>query len=152
MKLNKINYRNDLQGLRAFAIILIMLAHSSLGIFGGGFIGVDVFFVLSGFLITGVLYNEFEKNGNISLLNFYSRRLKRLLPALLTMIIVVLIVAFFLLSFIEFKAQTSSATFSATWVSNLYFSFRSINYFNELETQDLFLHTWSFGVEEQFYL
>ncbi len=152
MSNNVMNYRKDLQGLRGIAILLIIFAHSSLGIFDGGYIGVDVFFVLSGFLITGVLYKEYERNKSIDYINFYSRRLKRLLPALLTMIIIVFIVAFFLLSYKEFKTQTGSAIFSATWLSNIYFSFRSINYFNELETQDLFLHTWSLGVEEQFYL
>ncbi len=146
------SYRTDLQGLRAIAILLIVLAHSSLGIFHGGFIGVDVFFVLSGFLITGLLYKELELTEKISLINFYARRLKRLLPALLFMVLVVFFLAYFLLSNLEFTKQLSSFNYVLGWMSNIYFAFREIDYFDDLSKQDLFLHTWSLGVEEQFYI
>ena len=145
-------YRKDLQGLRAVSILLIVLAHSSLGIFEGGFVGVDVFFVLSGFLITGILQKELYQTNGISFINFYGRRLKRLLPALLFMILIVFLSSLFLLSDIELNAQLESTNFALTWISNIYFSYRDIDYFNELLTQDMFLHTWSLGVEEQFYI
>jgi peptidoglycan/LPS O-acetylase OafA/YrhL len=145
-------YLRDVQGLRAIAILLVVLAHAGVPGISGGFIGVDVFFVLSGFLITGLLLAELEKTDSINFLNFYSRRLKRLLPALLAMIVLVTLVTGQLLPGNHAFSLTRSAIYAATWTSNLYFSFRDIDYFNELETSDLFLHTWSLGVEEQFYL
>lgn len=152
MENRKKKFRTDLQGLRAVAILLIIFSHSSLNVFNGGFIGVDVFFVLSGFLITSLLQKELIKSKKLNLADFYARRLKRLLPALLFMIISIFVSAFFLLSITEFKSQVGSANFATTWTSNFYFAFRSIGYFNELASQDLFLHTWSLGVEEQFYV
>jgi peptidoglycan/LPS O-acetylase OafA/YrhL len=145
-------FRPDLQGLRAVAVMLVILAHADLGIITGGFIGVDVFFVISGYLITGILLRELEDNGRIAFMRFYARRLKRLLPALICMLCVTSIVAMWLLSATEARAQLASAPFAAAWLSNLYFAFRKLDYFDELAGKDLFLHTWSLGVEEQFYL
>ena len=145
-------FRLDLQGLRAIAVLLVVLSHAGVSTFAGGFIGVDVFFVLSGFLITGLLLHEYEETKRIALATFYARRLKRLLPALALMISVVFVLALFLLSHAEARAQLASAPFAATWTSNLFFSFRSVDYFDEIATHDLYTHTWSLGVEEQFYL
>lgn len=145
-------FRPDLQGLRAIAIVLVVLAHAKVSWFSGGFIGVDVFFVLSGYLITGLLIQEWRTSGRIRMLRFYGRRLKRLLPALVFMLFMTLSLAAWLLSDSEARAQIASAPFAATWTSNFYFALRSVEYFNELEARDLFLHTWSLGVEEQFYL
>jgi peptidoglycan/LPS O-acetylase OafA/YrhL len=145
-------HRRDIQGLRAVAILLVVLAHAGVPGFAGGFIGVDVFFVLSGYLITGLLLRERESTGDIRLAAFYARRLKRLLPALAVMLAGTLLVAPLLLTPAELDAQTGSARFAATWTSNVYFAFANIDYFAELETRDLFLHTWSLAVEEQFYL
>lgn len=145
-------FRPDLQGLRAIAVLLVMLAHADLGIFTGGFIGVDVFFVISGYLITAILLRELEQNGHIVFMRFYARRLKRLLPALIFMLCATSIAAIWLLSAVEARTQLASAPYAAAWVSNLYFAFRKIDYFDELADKDLFLHTWSLGVEEQFYL
>jgi len=145
-------FREDLQGLRAVAILLVVVGHTDLGIFTGGFIGVDVFFVLSGYLISGLLIRELEQSSHISFISFYARRLKRLLPALIIMLLVSYIAAIFLLSGVESRAQLASSPFATTWTSNLYFTFITIDYFDELSTKDLFLHTWSLGVEEQFYL
>lgn len=144
--------RLDLQGLRAIAVAVVFLAHAGVAGFSGGFIGVDLFFVLSGFLITGVLYKEYEANGRLDVLAFYSRRLKRLLPAMVLMIGVTLFASFILLPSFQAKAQIGSAPFASLWFSNFYFSFNELDYFNELGQNDLFLHTWSLGVEEQFYL
>lgn len=150
--MTNITYREDLQGLRAFAIILVVLAHLGLPLFEGGFIGVDVFFVLSGYLITGLLLKEFYTTHSINFMQFYARRLRRLLPSLLLMLVVTIIVATLLVSPYELISKTKSAIYASTWTSNLYFAFSKIGYFSEMELQDLFLHTWSLSVEEQFYL
>lgn len=147
-----IRYRPDIQGLRAIAVTLVVLGHAGIDAFAGGFVGVDVFFVLSGFLITGLLIRERESSGRIRYIDFLSRRLKRLLPALLAMLIVVFAASSVLLSPYEVRMQTGSLPFAASWTSNLFFAFSKFDYFSELSANDLFLHTWSLGVEEQFYL
>lgn len=145
-------HRPDLQGLRAVAILLVVLAHAGLPFVPGGFIGVDVFFVLSGYLITGLLVRELAQNGSVALARFYARRLKRLLPALAVMLCATYGAASWLLSGVEARTQLASAPVAATWTSNLYFAFASVGYFDELASRDLYLHTWSLGLEEQFYL
>lgn len=147
-----IGYRPDLQGVRALAVSLVLVAHSGLGLLPGGFVGVDVFFVLSGYLITGQLLTEYSRHGHIRVAAFYARRLKRLLPALLLVILVTFALSFWWLSSTEIRAQLGAAPYAAAWASNLYFAFHRIDYFDELSGKDLFLHTWSLGVEEQFYL
>ena len=145
-------HRADLQGLRAIAILLVVLAHAGVPQLAGGFIGVDVFFVLSGYLITGLLLREIEQSGHIDFVRFYGRRMQRLLPAMVVMLGVVFSMTFWLLSEEEAHAQLASAPFATTWTSNLYYAFTRFDYFDELATRDLFIHTWSLGVEEQFYL
>lgn len=145
-------FRSDLQGLRAIAILLVVLAHAHLPLLSGGFIGVDVFFVLSGYLISGLLIREQRLTGRIIFSRFYARRLKRLLPALIVMLLISTGAALWLLSAPEAYVQLASAPFAASWTSNLYFAFGALDYFNELAARDLFLHTWSLGLEEQFYL
>lgn len=145
-------YRPEIQGLRAIAILLVVLAHANISVFSGGFVGVDVFFVLSGYLITGLLIHEYASCGIIRLAEFFARRLKRLLPALLVMLILVVIISSRLLSNHEAMEQNASAIYAATWTSNLFFAFSTLDYFAELKTRDFFLHTWSLGVEEQFYM
>ncbi len=152
MNNHKIVFRNDLQGLRAIAVLLVVLAHSGFEYTQGGFIGVDVFFVLSGYLITNLLYSELKKSGKINLFRFYARRLKRLLPALVLMLVISSVLAIWLLSPVEAREKLTSAPFAVTWISNLYFAFVNLGYFDELASHDLYLHTWSLGVEEQFYL
>lgn len=145
-------YRPDIQGLRAIAIMLVVFAHAEISAVSGGFIGVDLFFVLSGYLITGLLVREYEGDGTVHLARFLARRLKRLLPALLAMLALVLLIAPLLLSSHEAVEQSASVAYAATWTSNLFFAFSHFDYFSELRTRDLFLHTWSLGVEEQFYV
>ncbi|MCQ8105489.1 acyltransferase [Methylomonas sp. SURF-2] len=153
MTLDKtITYRPDLQGLRAISIILVVLNHAGVSLVSGGFVGVDVFFVLSGYLISGLLIKEYMNVGSIDLLQFIARRLRRLLPALFVMLSVVVLISSLLLSNYEAWQQTASVVYATTWTSNLFFSFSTINYFEEIKTKDLFLHTWSLGVEEQFYI
>ena len=147
-----LSYRPDIQGLRAIAIGLVVLAHFDVPQFQGGFVGVDVFFVLSGFLITGLLLKEYETTGSIHLVNFIGRRLRRLLPALLAMMVVVIAAADALLTNYEVEQQVTSATYAATWTSNLFFAFTTFDYFAASRAEDLFLHTWSLSLDEQFYV
>ncbi|MGR9000290.1 MAG: acyltransferase family protein, partial [Gammaproteobacteria bacterium] len=145
-------YRPDLQGLRAISIILVVLTHAGVSFVPGGFVGVDVFFVLSGYLISGLLIQEYMNRGSIDLMQFIARRMRRLLPALFLMLSVVVLISSVLLSSYETWQQTASVAYASTWTSNLFFSLSTINYFEEIKAKDLFLHTWSLGVEEQFYL
>jgi peptidoglycan/LPS O-acetylase OafA/YrhL len=147
-----ISFRRDIQGLRAIAVAFVVLAHAGAPGFAGGFVGVDVFFVLSGYLITGLLVDERLATGRIRYLDFITRRLRRLLPAMLSMLLVVLLVASVILTSFEMRMQARSFPFAAAWVSNLFFAFAERDYFKALQDDDLFLHTWSLGVEEQFYL
>ena len=131
---------------------LVVLAHADVGYFAGGFIGVDVFFVLSGFLITGLLLREQEISGRIGYFRFLAGRLKRLLPALACMLFIVALLSELLLPSFEARVQTASLVYAATWTSNFYFALSEFDYFAQVANRDLFLHTWSLGVEEQFYL
>lgn len=122
--------RLDLQGLRAIAVSVVVFAHAGMAGFSGGYVGVDIFFILSGFLITGALYKEFKANGKLNIVGFYSRRLKRLLPAMVFVIAVTLVAGFILLPDFQVKAQIGSAPFASLWLSNFYFTFAELNYFN----------------------
>ena len=148
----KLSFRPDIQGLRAVAVTLVILAHAGVPGFAGGFVGVDVFFVLSGYLITGLLLEERTATGTIRYGQFLARRLRRLLPAMLAMLLVVLIVSAIVLTPFEMRQQSRSFPYAAAWISNFFFSFAERDYFLALQDHDLFLHTWSLGVEEQFYL
>lgn len=148
----QLKFRPDIQGLRALAIFFVVFCHVDLPGFSGGFIGVDIFFVLSGYLITGLLIKEIQATNKINFLQFYSRRFKRLLPALMTVIMATALLAYFVLAPFE-QAPQIQASFSVPfWVSNFYFSFSDFNYFAPEADSNLFLHTWSLAVEEQFYL
>ncbi len=146
-------YRADIQGLRAVAIILVVLAHARVPLWDGGFVGVDVFFVISGYLITGVLVRGYLDRLTLdAFLEFYARRLQRLLPALSLMLAGTMVAAVVLLTPRELAEQTASLGYAAMWLSNFYFAFTEVDYFAELQGKDLFLHTWSLGLEEQFNL
>jgi Predicted acyltransferases len=149
---SKLTYRKDIQGLRAVAILLVITAHAKIPGFEGGFIGVDVFFVISGYLITGLLVKELTSNNRINFLEFYARRLKRLLPALALVVIASAFLAYRLLPSAEQLPQAISAASAIFWVSNLQFAFQDLDYFDSQAEQNIYLHTWSLGVEEQFYL
>jgi peptidoglycan/LPS O-acetylase OafA/YrhL len=131
---------------------LVVLAHAGASAFAGGFVGVDVFFVLSGYLITGLLVGERLASGKIRYGAFLARRLRRLLPAMLAMLLLILLMASVLLTAFEMRMQARSFPFAAAWISNFFFAFGERDYFRALQDDDLFLHTWSLGVEEQFYL
>ena len=141
-----------MDGLRAVAIVLVVAFHVGLAGFSGGFIGVDVFFVISGFLITRGLVAESERQGRPALLRFWARRVRRLVPALGLMLVVVLGLALVVVPFVEWQTVASQARAAALYVSNLAFARQATDYFAPNIDTSLFLHTWSLGVEEQFYL
>mgnify|MGYP003948798291 CR=1 FL=1 len=156
MNASKIKYRPEIDGLRAIAVITVIFYHFEISFFGneffkGGYLGVDVFFVISGYLITSILVDEYQSKKSISILNFYKRRIRRIIPLLFTVILVCIPFAWFYLipsSLIDFsKSSLSSLIFS----SNFYFHFSENAYFNFNDSNPL-LHTWSLSVEEQFYI
>lgn len=146
------DYRLDIEGLRAIAILLVVLAHVGNTWFDGGFIGVDVFFVISGYLITGLLLKELERTDTVNFFAFYVARLKRLLPALLFMLLTTSLMALVFLSPHEHNPQAISVGYASIWMSNVFFALSTLNYFDPAADQNMYLHTWSLGVEEQFYL
>ncbi len=148
----RLGYRPDIEGLRALAISLVVASHAQIPQLAGGFIGVDIFFVLSGYLISGLLLKEIADTGRLKLVPFYVRRLKRLLPALLLMLVVTALAATVIIAPFEQQSHAKATGYASVWLSNLYFALTQLNYFDAHLNQQLHLHTWSLGVEEQFYL
>lgn len=150
----KDSYRPYLDGLRAIAIAVVVLYHAKIPGFNGGFVGVDVFFVISGFLITKHLLMEAAQTGTISLLSFYVRRIRRLMPALMATIVIV--AAVWAVFFSNLSEETihfaRSLRYSVSGMANLYFMDRSGGYFDTASDEMPLLHFWSLAVEEQFYL
>lgn len=145
-----LSYRPDIDGLRAIAVSLVVFYHFNIAPFHGGFVGVDVFFVISGYLITRILDAEIA-NDTYSVAKFYARRVRRIFPALLVMIICVCSL-YAISEFPNDVAATSQSAISAVlFYSNIRF-FLSTDYFNAKTAIDPLLHTWSLGVEEQFYI
>src|SRR5487761_1979555 len=144
--------RGDIEGLRAIAVVLVVLFHASIGGFSGGFVGVDVFFVISGFLITGLLLRERQASGTISLSTFYSRRARRLLPAALLVLLVTLGASILLLPPLLIPGVATDTASAALYVSNMGFAMQATDYFAVGQAPSPILHFWSLGVEEQFYL
>ncbi|WP_415238102.1 acyltransferase family protein [Seleniivibrio woodruffii] len=143
-------YRQDIDGLRSVAILPVILYHAGIGAFSGGFTGVDVFFVISGYLITTIIFREIE-SGTFTLSNFYIRRIKRIFPALFAMIAVTGLISYFVLMpnhFAKFGKSVAAAVF---FCANIIFWGDSGYFDAEAESKPL-LHTWSLGVEEQFYI
>jgi peptidoglycan/LPS O-acetylase OafA/YrhL len=143
--------RTDIEALRAIAILLVVAFHCHIAALPGGFIGVDVFYVLSGYLITGLLVTEAEKTSSLNLWRFYAKRVRRLLPAASLVLLTTLIMGAFLFSARELDLTARAARANALYVSNLYFSQSASDYFSARVTFNPLLHTWSLSVEEQFY-
>ncbi len=146
------SHRADIQGLRALAVLLVVLAHAGVGFLPGGFVGVDVFFVLSGFLITGLLLAEARANGSVSRIDFYVRRARRILPAAALTLLATNTAAFFLLNFLRARDAVQDSLYAAGFAANFRFAARGMDYFAQAEPPSPLLHYWSFAVEEQFYL
>ncbi len=145
-------YRADIDGLRAIAVSVVVLFHAGLSALQGGFVGVDVFFVISGFLITSLLVEEVQKTGTLSLSNFYARRVRRLMPAGLFVVMVTIFVGCFLYPADgERQALIFSGIAAILFVSNFYF-WKTSGYFSASAEDMPLLHTWTLSVEEQFYV
>lgn len=142
--------RMDIDGLRALAILPVVAEHVGFRLAPGGFIGVDVFFVISGFLIGSIIMESFSR-GTFSYLDFYDRRIRRIGPALLVMLLFVTVTGFLVLLPKEYESLSASVIAAIVSVSNLYF-WATTNYFAAAAETKPLLHTWSLGVEEQFYL
>jgi len=143
-------YRFDVDGLRALSVIIVILNHLGLSFFGGGFVGVDVFFVISGYVITRNIAKEAEE-GSFSMVNFYERRVRRLLPGLLAMVALSVLAAWLLMLPKDLEALNTSISSVAIAASNILF-WKQAGYFDEMSITKPMLHTWSLAVEEQFYL
>lgn len=152
-----LNYRPEIDGLRALAVLSVIFYHSTVLLFEkkflpGGFIGVDIFFVISGYLITKIIYSEIKKTNNFSFLNFYKRRIKRIIPALLFVIILTFPLIYHKTSpnfFIDYAKSIISIIF---FISNIFFWSLGVGY-DQLQNVQFqpFLHAWTLSLEEQFY-
>jgi peptidoglycan/LPS O-acetylase OafA/YrhL len=143
-------YYPEIDGLRAVAVILVILYHFGYSDFTGGFVGVDVFFVISGYLITGLLIDSPAHHG-VGVAAFYIRRIKRLAPALLFFLLVCLACGYALLSPGDYTSLAASSLFASVGASNFYFFYHT-GYFDPSAQSLPLLHTWSLAIEEQFYL
>jgi peptidoglycan/LPS O-acetylase OafA/YrhL len=144
-----LKYRPDIDGLRAIAVLAVVLFHFELGV-GGGYVGVDVFFVISGYLITKLILADLERS-RFSMLAFWERRVRRLLPAMFVMVGTVLVAGYFLLLPEAYKELAESVVWQMFFLSNVYF-WLTTSYFAGPAEEKPLLHTWSLSVEEQFYL
>ena len=145
-------FRADIEGLRAIAVLMVVGFHAHFSGFAGGFVGVDIFFVLSGYLITRLLVGEAERNGRVELLRFYARRARRLLPALTVMLAVTFATALILYAPYEQRRLVRTWATTALYASNLDFARQALDYYGWAAEKNPLLHTWSLSVEEQFYL
>lgn len=145
-------YRTDLDGLRAVAIVLVVLFHARIAAFGGGFVGVDIFLVLSGWLITRQLVTAPLAGQRTPIMAFWARRLRRLLPAMAVMIAGVYLVSLVVLSPMEWHLVAARGAAATLYGSNLLFARSQGNYFDGSLQDSPFLHTWSLGLEQQFYV
>jgi peptidoglycan/LPS O-acetylase OafA/YrhL len=143
-------YRREIDGLRAIAVLPVIFFHTGFKSFSGGFVGVDVFFVISGYLITTIILAELERE-KFSLVNFYERRARRILPALFTVMLVCVPLAWTLLSPADLKSFSKSLVAVSSFVSNIFF-WRDGGYFETATEMKPLLHTWSLAVEEQYYV
>ena len=153
----KLNYRPEIDSLRAIAVLGVIIYHAKLYIFGyqfftGGYLGVDIFFVISGYLIFSLIYKELKISNQLDFKNFYERRARRILPALIFVIIISLIFAWKLILPTSFIDYAKSIIYSLVFTSNFYFFFSGQVYGAESGLLKPLLHTWSLSVEEQFYI
>ena len=145
-----IEYRSEIDGLRALAVLPVIFFHAGFEWFSGGFVGVDVFFVISGYLITSLIIDDMNK-GNFSLANFYERRARRLLPALFFMILITLPFAMYWLAPSDLKRFGQSLSAISIFLSNILF-WTEGGYFETASELKPLIHTWSLAVEEQYYI
>ena len=145
-------FRPDIQGLRAIAVLLVVFYHAGLGALSGGYVGVDVFFVISGFVITGVLLRERESSDTTSLLSFYGRRSRRIIPAATIVVAVTVVATYVVLGVFNGNETAIDARWTAIFLANFHFASEGTNYLSAQQPPSALLNFWSLAVEEQFYL
>ncbi len=156
--MSRLNFRTDINGLRAWAVVAVVFYHFDLPFFGGGFVGVDIFFVISGYLMTGIVLTKLhptESGARFSLLDFYFARARRIVPALAFLICVLLVSGYWLLPTpFDYRTFGSEAFFAQTFLSNYKYWLNegAGSYFADTSDLRWLLHTWSLAVEWQFYL
>ena len=148
---NKSKYLPSIDSLRALAVLAVIIYHVDVNYLPGGFLGVDLFFVLSGYLISSLIIKEYKKTGSLNLYNFYIRRARRLLPAVYFMITVVLVVMV-MFNGVLLKKSHLDAIFGYIYSSNWWYIFHKLDYFDSFGSQSPFKHLWSLAIEEQFYM
>jgi peptidoglycan/LPS O-acetylase OafA/YrhL len=144
-------YRAEIDGLRAIAVVPVILFHAGFSWFSGGYVGVDIFFVISGYLITSIILAE-KRAGTFTLLGFYERRARRILPALFFVMLACLFPAWILMSPVLLKDFSQTLAAVPVFASNVLFWRLTSFYFDPSAEEKPLLHTWSLGVEEQYYL
>src|ERR1700739_903825 len=145
-------FRPDIEGMRAVAVGLVVLYHGFHVPFTGGFVGVDVFFVISGFLITNLLLQEKARSGRISISRFYARRVRRILPAATLVVLATVFAVYYWLGFIAGNQIADDAKWTAVFMANIHFGLLGTDYLGSQLRPSPLQHMWSLGVEEQFYL
>ncbi|WP_341923762.1 acyltransferase family protein [Nocardioides psychrotolerans] len=148
----KQGFRQDVQGLRAVAVLTVLAAHAGVAFLPGGYVGVDVFFVISGFLITQLLVTEASRSGRVSLSGFYARRARRILPAASVVLVATVAASVLWMSVLEAIDLAKDALWSAVFAANVRFAQQGVDYFAAEAAPSPLQHYWSLAVEEQFYL
>ena len=147
---SNIGFRLDINGLRAYAVLMVLFFHFKVPGFNAGFLGVDIFFVISGFLMTAIICSSLEKN-SFKLFDFYMARIRRIFPALMILIIILLVLGWFWLPLPDYMFLGTQSSSALSFNSNLYY-WRTSNYFDGTAHEKWLLHTWTLGIEFQFYL
>ncbi|MCW7491232.1 acyltransferase [Leptospira sp. 2 VSF19] len=145
-----LKYRAEIDGLRAIAVLSVIFFHAGFSLFKGGFVGVDVFFVISGYLITSIILNEVENN-SFSIFNFYERRIRRILPSLFFIMLTCIPFAWLILEPKDLDSFFKSLKAIPTFTSNVFF-WKDVDYFETASELKPLIHTWSLAVEEQYYV
>ena len=148
--MSKLRFIPEVEGLRGIAVLSVLLFHLNKSFLPGGYLGVDIFFVISGFLITSISLSEFAATGSISISEFYRKRIKRILPLFCLVVLVTLVAGYLLFLPDYFLLLGRSIAASLTFTSNFFFS-QSLDYFANNSNEYPLLHTWSLSIEEQFY-
>src|SRR4051812_10969355 len=146
--------RGDIQGLRAVAVLTVIAAHAGVPFLPGGFVGVDVFYVISGYLIASLLYREVLLTGTVSIGAFWARRARRILPAATLVTVVTVLLSLAWMSLVDAREVVVDALWSAAFAANIHFAHHGVDYFSSVEGvgPSPLQHYWSLAVEEQFYL
>ena len=142
--------QNHIQVLRCFSVFIVFFYHLNIPIFFNGYLGVDIFFLISGYVITMMLYKEHLQSQNLNILNFWIKRFKRIYPVLIFVFFTTVLLYFFFGPFYLITGIVKEFFYSVFGLANFYFLFNKVDYFNDLNSSP-FLHSWSLSIEEQFY-